>query len=57
MDSKDTCLFGHLDSLLDHVDEVLEVLIRCGQSLDVVPHSDDEDGAASFVDSAKPVFA
>lgn len=52
-----TCLRRQFDPLLDHVDQVPQVLVCCSQPHLVVLHSDDQNRAAGLIVPAESVFS
>lgn len=52
-----TCLLGELVPLLDHVQQVAEVLVGRGEALDMVPHTDHQNGTAVDVPATEPVLS
>ena len=52
-----TCFPGHFDPFLNHVKQIPQILISISQSLDMIPHPNDQNRTASLIETTKPIFS
>ena len=52
-----TCFLCHFDPFLDHVQQISQILVSISQSLDMIPHANDQNRTASLVKTTKPIFS